>query len=47
VQRFEQTGHLEWVSDFAESPARHGVTNVNAEVGAAFALTSPTWPCNR
>lgn len=44
MQRFEQTGYLEWVSDLAEIPAKHGLSNVYAEVGAAFALTCVTHP---
>jgi predicted TIM-barrel fold metal-dependent hydrolase len=33
---FEATGRMEWLSDLAEIPARHGVRNVYADVGAVF-----------
>jgi hypothetical protein len=34
---FERTGRMEWVSDLAEIPAKYGVTNVYADIGASFA----------
>jgi len=36
---FERTGRLDWVSDLAEIPARHGVSNVYADLGQVFAQT--------
>src|SRR5687767_4593820 len=35
--QFEKTGRVEWVSDLAEIPARHGITNVYADLGQLFA----------
>jgi hypothetical protein len=37
LAEFERTGRMEWVSDLAEIPARYGVTNVYADIGASFA----------
>ncbi len=34
---FLKTGRVSWVSDLAEIPAKHGVTNVYADVGQLFA----------
>ena len=34
---FEKSGRMEWVSDLADVPAKYGVTNVYADVGASFA----------
>jgi predicted TIM-barrel fold metal-dependent hydrolase len=36
---FERTGRLDWVSDLADIPAKHGVTNVYADLGQVFAQT--------
>lgn len=36
---FERTGRLEWVTDLAEIPERHGVTNVYGDLGQVFAQT--------
>jgi len=36
---FEETGRIDWVTDLAEIPARHGVTNVHADLGQIFAQT--------
>jgi uncharacterized protein len=33
----EQTGRLSWISDLAEIPAKHGITNVYADIGMSFA----------
>ena len=38
--QFEQTGRIEWVTDLAEIPAKHGVTNVYADVGQLFAQST-------
>src|SRR5437762_13106350 len=31
--QFEKTGRIEWVTDLAEIPSKHGVSNVYADVG--------------
>lgn len=36
---FESSGRIEWVTDLAEIPEKHGVTNVYADVGQIFAQT--------
>jgi predicted TIM-barrel fold metal-dependent hydrolase len=41
---FEQTGRLSWVSDLADIPARHGVTNVYGDLGQIFASTLVSHP---
>jgi predicted TIM-barrel fold metal-dependent hydrolase len=38
--QFEKTGRIEWVTDLAEIPAKHGVTNVYADVGQLFAQST-------
>ena len=44
VARFEATGRIDWVSDLAELPARHGLTNIYADTAASFAFTVLTHP---
>jgi hypothetical protein len=44
LAEFEKTGRIDWVSDLAEIPAKHGVTNVYAELGATFANSCVTHP---
>lgn len=39
LAEFEQTGRLSWVSDLADIPAQHGVTNVYGDLGQIFAQT--------
>lgn len=39
LAEFERTGRLEWVSDLAEIPEKHGVTNVYGDLGQIFAQT--------
>ncbi|MCI0464357.1 MAG: amidohydrolase, partial [Gemmataceae bacterium] len=41
---FEKSGYIRWVSDLAAIPKRHGVQNVYAEIGTAFASTVITNP---
>jgi len=36
---FERTGGIDWVSDLAEIPARHGVKNVYCDIGGTFGTT--------
>ncbi|MBL0923788.1 MAG: amidohydrolase family protein [Sphingomonadaceae bacterium] len=44
LHRFETTGRIDWVSDLAEIPARYGVSNIYADIGASFAFTVLTHP---
>lgn len=44
VAAFEATGRIDWVSDLAAVPARFGVANVYADIGASFAFTVLTHP---
>ncbi|KUO68127.1 MAG: amidohydrolase [Alphaproteobacteria bacterium BRH_c36] len=44
LARFEKTGRIDWVSDLAEIPEKHGVTNVYADIGTTFATTCLTHP---
>lgn len=36
---FSRTGRLSWVSDLADIPRAHGVTNIYADIGQSFANT--------
>ncbi len=42
--QFEQTGRIEWVTDLAEIPAKHGVKNVYADLGQIFAQSTVADP---
>ncbi len=44
LAEFEKTGRMEWVSDLAEIPARYGVSNVYADIGASFAACCVSEP---
>ncbi|WP_164847418.1 amidohydrolase family protein [Sphingobium algorifonticola] len=44
LARFEATGRIDWVSDLAEMPTKHGVSNIYADIGASFAFTVLTHP---
>jgi predicted TIM-barrel fold metal-dependent hydrolase len=37
VDEWEKTGRLSWLTDLAEIPEKHGVTNVYGDLGAIFA----------
>lgn len=39
LAEFEKTGRIDWVTDLAGIPARHGVSNVYADLGQIFAQT--------
>lgn len=39
LAEFDRTGRIDWVTDLAEIPQRHGVTNVHADLGQIFAQT--------
>jgi len=41
---FERTGYIQWASDLAAIPEKHGVDNVYAEVGTSFANCAVTSP---
>jgi predicted TIM-barrel fold metal-dependent hydrolase len=44
LAQFDASGRMDWVSDLAEIPAKHGVTNVYAEIGTSFASSVVTHP---
>jgi predicted TIM-barrel fold metal-dependent hydrolase len=44
LAEFEATGNITWASDLAKVPAEHGVTNVYAELGTAFANSATANP---
>ena len=44
LAEFEKTGRIKWATDLAEIPAKHGVTNVYAEIGTAFANSAVADP---
>ncbi|HMO76587.1 MAG TPA: amidohydrolase family protein [Sphingopyxis sp.] len=39
LAEFERTSRIDWVTDLAEIPERHGVTNIYADLGQIFAQT--------
>ena len=44
LAHFEKTGYIQWVSDLATIPAKHGVSNVYADIGTSFAMAATTSP---
>ena len=44
LNQFEKTGRTDWVTDLAEIPEKHGVTNVYADLGQIFAQTLAAQP---
>jgi hypothetical protein len=44
LARFEKTGYIEWASDLAAIPAKHGVSNVYADIGTSFAMSATANP---
>jgi predicted TIM-barrel fold metal-dependent hydrolase len=44
LKQFEDNGRIDWVTDLAEIPQKFGVSNVFAELGTCFAVTSVTHP---
>jgi predicted TIM-barrel fold metal-dependent hydrolase len=44
AKQFDDSGRMDWVSDLAEVPAKYGVTNVYADVGASFAALCLSHP---
>ena len=43
-EQFEKTGRIDWVTDFAEIPAKHGVKNVYGDLGQIFAQSTVAEP---
>ena len=43
-RQFEQTGRIDWVTDLAEIPQRHGVRNVYGDLGQIFAQSTVAEP---
>ncbi len=43
-QQFERTGRIDWVTDLAEIPGGHGVSNVYADLGQIFAQSTIAEP---
>jgi predicted TIM-barrel fold metal-dependent hydrolase len=41
---FEKSGYIEWVSDLAAIPEKHGVKNVYADIGTSFAMSATANP---
>ncbi len=44
LAQFHKTGRIDWVTELAEIPAKHGVTNVYADLGQIFAQTLVAQP---
>jgi predicted TIM-barrel fold metal-dependent hydrolase len=44
LAQFDRSGRVDWVTDLAEIPGQHGVTNVYADLGQLFALTTVAQP---
>jgi predicted TIM-barrel fold metal-dependent hydrolase len=44
LESFEKSGRIEWVTDLAEVPQKHGVKNVYADIGTTFAVTAVMHP---
>jgi predicted TIM-barrel fold metal-dependent hydrolase len=44
LEQFDTTGRIDWVSDLADIPAKHGVTNVYADLGQIFAQSTVAEP---
>jgi uncharacterized protein len=44
LEKLDRDGRMEWVTDLAEIPSRHGVSNVYADLGTTFAVTAVTHP---
>ena len=43
-QQYEKTGRIDWVTDLAEIPAKHGVKNVYGDLGQIFAQSTVAEP---
>ncbi|MBV8537167.1 MAG: amidohydrolase family protein, partial [Alphaproteobacteria bacterium] len=43
-KQFEETGRVDWVTDLADIPSKYAVTNVYADLGQIFALTTVAEP---
>jgi predicted TIM-barrel fold metal-dependent hydrolase len=40
LNEFEKTGNIRWVTDLAQIPQKHGVSNVYADLGTTFAASA-------
>jgi uncharacterized protein len=40
LAEYEKTGYIRWASDLAEIPQKYGVSNVYAELGTSFAMST-------
>ena len=43
-EQFEKTGRIDWVTDLADIPARHGVKNIYGDLGQIFAQSTIAEP---
>ena len=43
-RQFEETGRIDWVTDLADIPAKHGVSNVYGDLGQIFAQSTVSEP---
>jgi predicted TIM-barrel fold metal-dependent hydrolase len=44
IEQFDKSGRIDWVTDLAEIPAKHGVTNVYGDLGQIFAQSTVAEP---
>jgi predicted TIM-barrel fold metal-dependent hydrolase len=44
LRDFEKNGHIEWVSELAEIPQKHGINNIYADLGTTFGFTAVMHP---
>lgn len=44
LEDVRDTGRIDWVTDLAEIPAKHGVTNVYGDLGTVFGASAVTHP---
>ena len=40
LQDFEKNGHIDWVSDLAEIPQKHGINNLYADLQTTLGFTA-------
>ena len=43
-RQFEETGRIDWVTDLADIPAKHGISNVYGDLGQIFAQSTVAEP---
>ncbi|HVE50604.1 MAG TPA: amidohydrolase family protein [Casimicrobiaceae bacterium] len=44
IEQFDKTGRIDWVTDLADIPSNHGVTNVYGDLGQIFAQSTVAEP---